>query len=53
MQGQTTKYDVGCYGKITAFNETPDKRYFINLEGKDCFKIIERLILTINLDYVK
>ena len=32
-------YDVGCYGKITVFNETPDKRYFINLEGKNCFKI--------------
>ena len=22
-------YNVGCYGKITVFNETPDKRYFI------------------------
>ena len=36
-------YDVGCYGKITAFNETPDKRYIINLEGKDCFKIIREI----------
>ena len=36
-------YSVGCYGKITAFNEMPDKRYFINLEGKDCFKIIREV----------
>ena len=36
-------YNVGCYGKITAFNETPDKRYIINLEGKTCFKIIREL----------
>ncbi len=36
-------YDVGCYGKITAFNETPDKRYFINLEGKGCFKLIREV----------
>ena len=32
-------YNVGCYGRITIFNETPDKRYFINLEGKNFFKI--------------
>ena len=32
-------YDVGCYGKITVFNETPDDRYLINLEGISCFKI--------------
>lgn len=36
-------FDVGCFGKITVFNETPDKRYFINLEGKDCFKIIREV----------
>ena len=36
-------YNVGCYGKITAFNETSDKRYIINLEGKDCFKIIREV----------
>ena len=36
-------YDVGCYGKITAFNETPDKRYLINLEGKGCFKLIREV----------
>ena len=40
-------YSVGCYGKITVFNETQDKRYFINLEGKNCFKIIQEL----NTDY--
>ena len=36
-------YDIGCYGKITAFNETPDKRYIINLEGKGCFKLIREV----------
>ena len=36
-------YGVGCYGKITAFNETPDKRYLINLEGKGCFKLIREV----------
>ena len=36
-------YDVGCYGKITAFSETLDKRYIINLEGKNCFKIIREI----------
>jgi len=36
-------YDVGCYGKITVFNETPDKRYLINLEGVNCFKIINEI----------
>ena len=36
-------YEVGCYGKITAFNETPDKRYLINLEGKGCFKLIREV----------
>ncbi len=36
-------YNVGCYGKITVFNETPDKRYLINLEGINCFKIIKEV----------
>ncbi|MDC0232835.1 LON peptidase substrate-binding domain-containing protein [Pelagibacteraceae bacterium] len=36
-------YDVGCYGKITVFNETPDNRYLINLEGISCFKIKKEL----------
>ena len=36
-------YDIGCYGKITAFNETPDKRYIINLEGKSCFRLIREV----------
>jgi len=36
-------YNVGCYGKITVFNETPDDRYLINLEGVNCFKIIKEI----------
>ena len=36
-------YNVGCYGKITVFNETPDKRYLINLEGISCFNIIKEI----------
>ena len=36
-------YSVGCYGKITIFNETPNKRYLINLEGITCFKIIKEI----------
>ena len=36
-------YNVGCYGKITVFNETPDGRYLINLEGISCFKIIKEI----------
>ena len=40
-------YNVGCYGRITAFNETPDKRYIINLEGIDSFKVIKE----VNTDY--
>ena len=36
-------YGIGCYGKITVFNETPDKRYLINLEGANCFKIIREI----------
>tara|TARA_Y100000768_G_C23885471_1_gene637368 strand:- start:44 stop:634 length:591 start_codon:yes stop_codon:yes gene_type:complete len=36
-------YNVGCYGKITVFNETQDKRYLINLEGISCFKIIKEI----------
>ena len=36
-------YNVGCYGKITIFNEMPDKRYLINLEGISCFKIIKEI----------
>ncbi len=36
-------YNIGCYGKITVFNETPDKKYLINLEGINCFKIIREL----------
>ena len=36
-------YNIGCFGKITAFNETADKRYLINLEGINYFKIIKQL----------
>lgn len=36
-------YDIGCYGKITVFNETNDKRYIINLEGLNCFKILREV----------
>ena len=37
-------YDIGCFGKITFFNETADKRYLINLEGISCFKILKEVI---------
>ena len=36
-------YNIGCYGKITVFNETSDKRYLINLEGLNCYKIIKEV----------
>ncbi len=36
-------YNIGCYGKITVFNETADKRYLINLEGINCFKILKEV----------
>ena len=36
-------YNIGCYGKITVFNETEDKRYLVNLEGISCFKIIKEI----------
>ena len=42
-KGNNELYGVGCCGKITAFNETPDKRYIINLEGQDCFKVIREI----------
>ncbi len=41
-------YNVGCYGKITVFNETADKRYLINLEGVSCFKIVKEVETTYN-----
>ena len=45
IQRQQNKelYSIGCYGKITVFNETQDKRYLINLEGINCFKIIKEV----------
>ena len=30
-------YNVGCYGKITVFNEIQNERYLINLECISCF----------------
>lgn len=36
-------YNVGCIGKITSFNETPDGRYLISLQGTSCFKVKEEL----------
>jgi hypothetical protein len=34
-------YDVGCAGKITEFNETPDGRFLISLNGICRFKILK------------
>lgn len=36
-------YRVGCLGKITAFNETPDGRYLISLSGVCRFRVAEEL----------
>lgn len=36
-------YDVGCAGKITAFEETPDGRFLITLTGISRFKIRREL----------
>lgn len=36
-------FDVGCAGKITAFSETADGRYLIQLQGMCRFKIQEEL----------
>lgn len=36
-------FDVGCVGKITGFNETPDKRYLITLTGVSRFRLAEEL----------
>jgi len=36
-------YEVGCLGKIISFNETPDKRFIINLEGITRFRIKKEL----------
>lgn len=36
-------YNIGCYGKITVFNETTDNRYLVNLEGRRCFRIIKEV----------
>jgi len=36
-------YKVGCFGKITSFDETEDGRYIINLTGKNYFNITKEL----------
>jgi hypothetical protein len=36
-------YKVGCLGKVISFNETEDKKYFINLSGVIRFRIKEEL----------
>ena len=36
-------YNIGCLGKITSFNETPDKRYIINLLGTSKFEIVKEV----------
>ncbi len=39
-------YDIGCAGKITEFNETPDGRFMITLTGICRFKIEQELDTT-------
>ena len=36
-------YDVGCAGRITAFQETGDGRYLISLQGVSRFRIVTEL----------
>ena len=36
-------HDIGCLGKITAFKETDDSRYLIELKGLVRFKIIKEI----------
>ena len=51
IQPKTTKdniqtpelYKIGCLGKITAFKETDDGRYIIELEGLIRFQIIKEI----------
>ena len=38
-----TLYDMGCAGRITAFEETGDGRYLVTLSGVARFKIVEEL----------
>ena len=39
-------YKIGCAGKITEFQETPDHRYLINLSGISRFAIDDELSVT-------
>ena len=36
-------YKVGCLGKITSFEDTPDGRYLIDLNGLSRFKIVKEI----------
>lgn len=38
-------YEIGCLGKITSFNETPDGRYLISLAGLCRFRVAAELPL--------
>jgi Lon protease-like protein len=38
-------YEVGCLGRITAFNETEDGRLLVNLQGLCRFRVTEELAL--------
>ncbi|MCB9989968.1 MAG: LON peptidase substrate-binding domain-containing protein [Rhodospirillales bacterium] len=46
MQASPDLFDVGCAGRITAFEETEDGRYLITLTGISRFKITEELPLS-------
>ena len=43
MEKSDKLYTVGCFGRITSYNETDDGRYIINLLGVEKFKIIEEI----------
>ena len=36
-------HETGCLGKITSFKDTPDGRYFIELNGLSRFKVIKEI----------
>lgn len=41
--GDDTVFRIGCAGRITQFQETPDGRYLINLHGLCRFRILQEL----------
>ena len=50
-------FNVGCLGKITSFSETSDRRYQINLEGLNRYKITKIVnnkynFITVNGDVI-